>query len=74
MSDKVYDILKYLALVAIPALCTLVAAIAVIWQVPHADEVVATLAAVNTFVGSLVVYNKAKYDKEKANEKDEENK
>lgn len=74
MSNKVYDVLKYIALVACPAVCTLVAAIAVIWQIPHTDEIVATLAAINTFIGSLVVYNKAKYDKEmKENaEKDKE--
>lgn len=73
MSNKTYDILKYCALVVCPAVCTLVAAIAVIWQIPHTDEIVATLAAINTFIGSLVVYNKSKYDKEnKENGKEKE--
>ena len=71
MSNQVYDILKYLALVAIPALSTLISAIAVIWQVPHCDQVVATLTAINTFVGALVVYNKSKWDKEHKDEKEE---
>ena len=72
MSNKTYDILKYLALVVCPALCTLVAAIAVIWQIPHTDEIVATLAAINTFIGSIVVYNKAKWDKENNNGEEKE--
>jgi len=73
MSNKTYDILKYLALVVCPALCTLVAAIAVIWQIPHTDEIVATLAAINTFIGSIVVYNKSKWDKENKDDKEEKN-
>lgn len=72
MSNKTYDILKYIALVAMPALATLVSAIAVIWQVPHCDQVVATITAINTFIGALVVYNKSKWDKENIDEKDKE--
>lgn len=57
MSSKVYDFLKYLALVALPAVGTLYFTLAQIWRLPFAEEVVGTIAAVDTALGLLI--NKA---------------
>ena len=40
MSNKVYDILKWIALIALPALATLYFAISQIWGLPYGEQVV----------------------------------
>jgi hypothetical protein len=37
----------------------------VAWNIPYSDQVLATLAGINTFLGALVKYYKAKYDAQK---------
>lgn len=63
MSNKVYDILKWIALVALPALGTLYFALSKIWGLPYGTEIVGTISAIDTFLGALLgvstnVYNK----------------
>lgn len=62
MSDKTYDILKAIGLVAVPVITFLVA-IVNIWGFPHSAEIVATLAAVNVLIGSIVSVAKNIYDR-----------
>lgn len=54
MSNKTYDILKYIAQIVLPALGTLYFALAKLWGLPFAEEIVGTLAAVDTFMGALL--------------------
>lgn len=54
LSDQVYTILKHVASVFLPASSTLYFALAQIWHLPNAEQVVGTIATVNTFVGVLV--------------------
>lgn len=68
-SNKLYDILKFITQVVIPALGSLYFALAQIWGLPSGAEVVGTLTVVDTFLGVLLhlnsqVYNAsdAKYD------------
>ncbi len=51
MSDKTYDILKYLAQVILPALGTLYFALAGIWGFPYGEQIVGTITAIDTFLG-----------------------
>ena len=51
MSNRTYDILKYIAQVILPALGTLYFALAGIWGFPYGEEIVGTLTAVDTFLG-----------------------
>ena len=51
MSDRLYTILKYLCQVGLPALGTLYFALAQIWHLPYAEQIVGTIAAVTTFIG-----------------------
>ena len=53
-SNKVYDFLKPLATVVLPGIGTLYFALATIWGLPNAEQVVGTIAAVNVFLGLLV--------------------
>ena len=51
MTNKTYDILKYIAQVILPALGTLYFALAQIWGFPYGEEIVGTVTAVDTFLG-----------------------
>ena len=64
MSNKVYDILKYVAQIVLPALGALYFALAKIWNFPYGTEVVGTIAAVDTFLGALLKISTDQYNKE----------
>ena len=64
MSNKLYDVLKWIALIALPAIGTLYFALAGIWNFPYGEEVVGTIVAVETFLGALLGISTAQYNKE----------
>ena len=64
MSNKVYDVLKYITQIGLPALGTLYFTLSNIWGFPYAEEVVGTISAVVTFLGILLGISSAKYKKE----------
>lgn len=63
MSDKTYDLLKKLAQTVLPALGTLYYAIAEIWGFSFGEEVVATILAIDTFLGVLLDISSTRYYK-----------
>lgn len=63
MSNKVYDILKWIALVVLPALATLYFALAGIWGFPYGEQVVGTITAIDTFLGALLGISSINYYK-----------
>ena len=65
MSNKVYDILKYIAQIVLPALGTLYFALAKIWGFPYAAEIVGTISAIDAFLGALLKISTDQYNKEK---------
>ena len=54
MSNRVYDILKYIAQIALPALGTLYFALAGIWGFPYGEQIVGTVTAADTFLGVML--------------------
>lgn len=66
MSNKVYDTLKWIAEIALPALVALYTGIASLWGLPYAPEVAATVATIDTFLGSILLSSNAKYKKANA--------
>ena len=62
MSNKVYDILKWVVVVVLPAANTLITTLAAIWGFP-CDQLVRTVAAVNTFLGVVLMISNAQYTK-----------
>ena len=67
MSNKAYDVIKFIAQLLLPALATLYAALGGIWNFfPYAEGVCGTIAAVDTFLGAFLSYSKSKYDKAEA--------
>ena len=65
LSNRTYDILKWVALVFLPALGTLYFALAGIWGLPYAEQLVGTVTAVDTFLGVLLGISTAQYNKAK---------
>lgn len=63
MSNKVYDVLKWIALYLLPALGTLYFALAGIWGFPYGEQVVGTITAVDTFLGVILGISSAHYKK-----------
>lgn len=68
LNDKVYDVLKWIALYLLPAIGTLYFALSGIWNFPFGEEVVGTITAVDTFLGVLLGISTANYNKKIINE------
>ena len=63
ISNKTYDILKWIAQYFLPALGTLYFALASIWGLPYGEQIVGTLTAVDAFLGVLLGISTAQYNK-----------
>jgi hypothetical protein len=63
LSDKLYDFLKKLVQLVLPALATLYWTLAKNWDLPNPDQVVASAAAVATFLGVLLAVGARSYAK-----------
>ena len=66
MSNSVYDFLKFVAQILLPALGTLYFALAEIWGFPYAKEIVGTITAIDAFLGAILGISSAGYYAEKA--------
>lgn len=68
MSDKTYDILKWIQRLLLPALATLYLALGSIWKdiiyLPYPEQVAATITAIDTFLGVILGISSANYYKE----------
>ena len=72
LSNKVYDVLKFIAQIVLPALGTLYFALAKIWGFPYAAEIVGTISAVDAFLGAILGISTAQYNKQNEKEPPDE--
>ena len=63
LSNKVYDILKWIAMYLLPALGTLYFALAGIWGFPYGEQIVGTITAIDTFLGVILGISTAQHNK-----------
>lgn len=63
LSNKTYDILKWIAQILLPASGALYFALSKIWGFPYATEILGTLTAVDTFLGALLGISTIQYNK-----------
>lgn len=61
MTNKTYDTIKTVALFAVPVLA-FVASLCSIWNVPYCEQITATLTALDTLLGAVVIVAKKLYD------------
>lgn len=64
LNDKVYDILKWVGLIALPALAVFVGVIGPVWNIPYTDQIVVTLNALGVLIGALIGVSAATISKE----------
>ncbi len=64
MNNKLYNVLKWITLILLPAVGTLYFALSVIWNFPYDDHIIGTLAAIDTFLGSLLMIKSTNINKE----------
>lgn len=73
LSEKAYNILKYIALIVIPALATLVVSIGTAIGKPSQAQMISVIiTAIGTFLGSIVVVSSNKYNKQQAEQQAEQ--
>ena len=63
MNNKTYDTLKKIAQIVLPAAGTLYFALAGIWGFPYGEEIVGTITAIDAFLGVVLGYSSAQYNK-----------
>ena len=68
MSNRTYDILKWIAQLLLPALGTLYFALASIWGFPYGEQIVGTITALDTFLGVILGISTAQYNRAKDDE------
>lgn len=64
LSNKAYDVLKFIAQIVLPALGTLYFALSKIWGLPYGEEIVGTITAVDVFLGALLGISTEKYKRD----------
>lgn len=65
LTNKAYDIGKYVAQIALPAIATFYAGLGALWGFSKTTEVVGTITLVDTLLGALLVISNVKYNKSK---------
>lgn len=69
-----YDILKWIAQILLPALGALYFALASIWGLPYAEQIVGTITAVDAFLGAILGISTYMYNKKRIAGEIDENK
>ena len=68
LPDQVYDVLKWLVVIVLPAFGALWAGLSQIWNLPYPSEIPATVTVVCTFLGAILCISTAQYNKDKQDE------
>lgn len=63
MNNKVYDVLKFIAQILLPAIATLYFGIAQIWSLPYAEAIVGTISVIDAFLGAILGISTYNYNK-----------
>lgn len=61
MKNKTYDTLKYIALIVLPALATLIITVFKIWDIPYGAQIAGTLTAIDAFLGAVLQISSTVY-------------
>lgn len=70
LPNKLYDVLKWVALIALPALSVFYATLANIWNLPFATQIPLTIDAIDVFIGALIGISHLAIKKEGAYEEE----
>lgn len=70
MNSRVYDILKWVAIIVLPALSTLISVVFQIWNIPFGAEISQTITAIATFLGAILMVSSIQYTRKLKQEQD----
>lgn len=68
LTNRWYNILKYVALIVLPALATLLLGLGELWDIEIMPKIAGTVTLLATFLGAILQVSTAKYWKEKKDE------
>ena len=60
--DRLYDVLKWVAIIVMPALSTFIVGLGGIWSLPYAGQVAATVTALGVLLGAFLGLSSVKYN------------
>ncbi len=63
LTNKTYDVLKWVALILLPAMGALYFGLAGIWNFPYGEQVVGTITVIDTFLGAILGISTVQYNK-----------
>ena len=63
MSNKVYDVLKWVVVIVFPAIIALYSTLSSTWAWPYAEQITATLAGIEVFLGTILQISSINYKK-----------
>ena len=72
LNDKVYDVLKYLGMIGLPALAVAYQSLAQVWNLPYPDEIPSTILIVVTLLNTCLQISSTNYYKSQNSTKDKE--
>lgn len=63
LNDHVYDVLKWIVMLALPALATLITCLGSIWSLPSAGQIADTIVAINAALAAMLGISTINYQK-----------
>ena len=63
INDRVYDVLKWVAMLFLPALAVLVKTVFTVWSIPYGDEIATTIMALDAFLGAILGISTIQYNR-----------
>lgn len=67
LSNRVFDVLKWIAILFLPALAILIRTVFAIWQIPYGEQISSTIIALQVFLGAILGVSTLNYNKEHEN-------
>lgn len=71
LNEKLYEVLKWVCLIVLPAVATFIYAIGTIWQLPNMTPICETITAVATLIGCIIGVSSVNYYEQKEKELEE---
>jgi len=64
LPNKLFDVLKWVAILFLPALAILIRTVFAIWKIPYGEEISSTIVALQVFLGAILGVSTLNYNKE----------
>jgi len=65
LNDRIYNVLKWLVVIVLPAIGTLYTALGTIWGFPFVEAIPASILAIDTFLGAVLCISTNEYNRTK---------